>query len=183
MDCVGCDKCRLWGKLQVTGLGTALKLLFSYDAPSPPPSLGTSSTELDDPKLSRGEVVAFINTLHRLSESLNAVEKFRSLWSQRTAKVEVEAESEESEEDEVDELEEAIVAEVEEAVAEAVRRAEAAVVVEEGSKVVEGDASKAPRSSEKAAVGEEGLGARLVQLCRESWRSCAELLREGQARW
>lgn len=31
MDCVGCDKCRLWGKLQVTGLGTALKLLFSYE--------------------------------------------------------------------------------------------------------------------------------------------------------
>lgn len=29
MDCVGCDKCRLWGKLQVTGLGTAFKVLFS----------------------------------------------------------------------------------------------------------------------------------------------------------
>ena len=26
MDCVGCDKCKLWGKLQVTGLGTALKV-------------------------------------------------------------------------------------------------------------------------------------------------------------
>eukprot|EP00094_Tigriopus_californicus_P009935 TCALIF_09580-PA protein Name:"Similar to Ero1L Ero1-like protein (Drosophila melanogaster)" AED:0.14 eAED:0.14 QI:0/0/0.25/0.75/1/1/4/159/609 len=31
MDCVGCDKCRLWGKLQVTGLGTALKILFFED--------------------------------------------------------------------------------------------------------------------------------------------------------
>ena len=31
MDCVGCDKCRLWGKLQTSGLGTALKVLFSYD--------------------------------------------------------------------------------------------------------------------------------------------------------
>lgn len=31
MDCVGCDKCRLWGKLQVTGLGTALKLLFEFE--------------------------------------------------------------------------------------------------------------------------------------------------------
>ena len=29
MDCVGCDKCRLWGKLQTQGLGTALKILFS----------------------------------------------------------------------------------------------------------------------------------------------------------
>ncbi len=31
MDCVGCDKCKLWGKLQVTGLGTALKILFWTD--------------------------------------------------------------------------------------------------------------------------------------------------------
>lgn len=31
MDCVGCDKCRLWGKLQVNGYGTALKVLFEYD--------------------------------------------------------------------------------------------------------------------------------------------------------
>ncbi|GAB2257521.1 hypothetical protein Droror1_Dr00023580 [Drosera rotundifolia] len=29
MDCVGCEKCRLWGKLQILGLGTALKILFS----------------------------------------------------------------------------------------------------------------------------------------------------------
>jgi phosphoribosylaminoimidazole-succinocarboxamide synthase len=35
MDCVGCDKCRLWGKTQITGLGTALKLLFSYEDDSP----------------------------------------------------------------------------------------------------------------------------------------------------
>jgi len=26
MDCVGCERCRLWGKLQVLGLGTALKV-------------------------------------------------------------------------------------------------------------------------------------------------------------
>jgi ERO1-like protein beta len=31
MDCVGCDKCRLWGKIQTTGLGTALKILFEMD--------------------------------------------------------------------------------------------------------------------------------------------------------
>lgn len=31
MDCVGCQKCRLWGKIQITGLGTALKVLFAYD--------------------------------------------------------------------------------------------------------------------------------------------------------
>jgi hypothetical protein len=32
MDCVGCEKCRLWGKVQIYGLGTALKILFSYKA-------------------------------------------------------------------------------------------------------------------------------------------------------
>ncbi len=31
MDCVSCEKCRLWGKIQITGLGTALKVIFSLD--------------------------------------------------------------------------------------------------------------------------------------------------------
>jgi hypothetical protein len=31
MDCVGCDKCRLWGKIQTTGLGVAMKVLFELD--------------------------------------------------------------------------------------------------------------------------------------------------------
>ncbi|GAA5824471.1 hypothetical protein JCM11251_000437 [Rhodosporidiobolus azoricus] len=92
MDCVGCDKCRLWGKMQVTGLGTALKLLFSF----PDASVVSSSPsdivqevarlEKDDPAavvLSRSEVVAFVNTLHRLSESLEAVDRFRGLWARR----------------------------------------------------------------------------------------------------
>lgn len=29
MNCVGCEKCRLWGKVQVLGLATALKVVFS----------------------------------------------------------------------------------------------------------------------------------------------------------
>lgn len=32
MDCVGCEKCRLWGKLQILGLGTALKILFTVNS-------------------------------------------------------------------------------------------------------------------------------------------------------
>ncbi|GAA5974961.1 hypothetical protein JCM5350_004521 [Sporobolomyces pararoseus] len=72
MDCVGCDKCRLWGKIQITGLGTALKLLFS-----------DSENEDQEVVLSRSEAVAFVNTLHRLSESLRAVDKFRELWAKR----------------------------------------------------------------------------------------------------
>ena len=31
MDCVGCEKCRLWGKLQLLGIGTALKILITAD--------------------------------------------------------------------------------------------------------------------------------------------------------
>lgn len=31
MDCVGCAKCRLWGKVQTTGLATAMKVLFEMD--------------------------------------------------------------------------------------------------------------------------------------------------------
>ena len=32
MDCVPCEKCRLWGKIQTGGIGTALKILFSFDS-------------------------------------------------------------------------------------------------------------------------------------------------------
>ena len=28
MDCVTCDKCRVWGKLQILGIGTAIKILL-----------------------------------------------------------------------------------------------------------------------------------------------------------
>lgn len=75
----------------MTGLGTGLKLLFSNDESVP--SFPSSST-LPAPSslvLSRGEVVAFVNTLHRFSESLAAVERFRMLWKQRNKKEEEEA--------------------------------------------------------------------------------------------
>lgn len=74
MDCVGCDKCRLWGKTQVTGLATALKLLFSFDE---------SACRSEDFSLKRSEIISFIWTLHRFSESLAAVEHFRNMWAQR----------------------------------------------------------------------------------------------------
>ncbi|XP_071697111.1 endoplasmic reticulum oxidoreductin-1-like [Rutidosis leptorrhynchoides] len=68
MDCVGCEKCRLWGKLQVLGLGTALKILFSVD------DQGNPSPQLE---LQRNEVIALINLLNRLSESLIYVSNMR----------------------------------------------------------------------------------------------------------
>lgn len=67
MDCIGCDKCRLWGKLQVNGYGTALKILFDYD----------ENKNGENPPLRRTELVALINTFGRISHSLAAVRSFR----------------------------------------------------------------------------------------------------------
>jgi len=30
MDCVECEKCKTYGKMQVYGIGTALKIILSY---------------------------------------------------------------------------------------------------------------------------------------------------------
>lgn len=68
MDCVGCDKCRLWGKLQTSGYGTALKVLFEYDP-----------EKSEEFQLRRTEVVSLIVTLQRLSHSIWAVERFREM--------------------------------------------------------------------------------------------------------
>lgn len=74
MDCVGCDKCRLWGKLQTVGYGTALKVLFEYD----------ELKNGENPPLRRTELVALVNTLDRISSSLTALEGFRNMLSATT---------------------------------------------------------------------------------------------------
>ncbi|KAG5515860.1 hypothetical protein RHGRI_036789 [Rhododendron griersonianum] len=66
MDCVGCEKCRLWGKLQVLGLGTALKILFSGDG---------QENLAERLQLQRNEVIALMNLLNRLSESVKFIHK------------------------------------------------------------------------------------------------------------
>eukprot|EP00261_Vitis_vinifera_P031260 XP_019072503.1 PREDICTED: endoplasmic reticulum oxidoreductin-1 isoform X2 [Vitis vinifera] len=66
MDCVGCEKCRLWGKLQILGLGTALKILFSVDDQNHTPL-----------QLQRNEVIALVNLLSRLSVSFKLVNEIR----------------------------------------------------------------------------------------------------------
>lgn len=64
MDCVTCDKCRLWGKIQIRGLGTALKILVSGGKP-------------ETLNLERGEVVTLFNAFNQLSHSLHYVKKFK----------------------------------------------------------------------------------------------------------
>ncbi len=91
LDCVGCDKCRLWGKIQFLGLGTAMKVLFAdsdnviADTAVAMRSTGSVKGRIaphsdSEPafQLSQNEVVALVNTIHRLSISVNAVQQFKS---------------------------------------------------------------------------------------------------------
>ncbi|KAL0572884.1 endoplasmic oxidoreductin-1 [Marasmius crinis-equi] len=72
MDCIDCDQCRLWGKVQTMGVATALKVLFELDET-------TLSRSPNSNPLQRPEIVALFNTLHRFTESLQAVDIFRRL--------------------------------------------------------------------------------------------------------
>ncbi|KAL8775867.1 MAG: hypothetical protein Q9194_003564, partial [Teloschistes cf. exilis] len=74
MDCVGCDKCRLWGKLQTVGYGTALKVLFEYE----------EEKNGENPPLRRTELVALVNTLGRVARSLTSFGEMRELASSST---------------------------------------------------------------------------------------------------
>lgn len=80
MDCVGCEKCRLWGKLQFLGLGTALRIIF----------------EDDMPELQRNEVIALVNLFYKLSSSVRWVDQMEktiqseaNMWSRFGAMIAV----------------------------------------------------------------------------------------------
>ncbi|XP_022603753.1 ERO1-like protein alpha isoform X1 [Seriola dumerili] len=79
MDCVGCFKCRLWGKLQTQGLGTALKILFSERQIE---ALPTSSNRRPSFQLSRQEIVSLLNAFGRISTSIRELKNFRSLLAE-----------------------------------------------------------------------------------------------------
>jgi len=76
MDCVGCDKCRLWGKLQTAGYGMALKVLFE---------LGNGDANAPKALLRRTELVALINTLDKISHALKAIQEFRAMIAAETS--------------------------------------------------------------------------------------------------
>ncbi|KAK7791804.1 hypothetical protein R5R35_005111 [Gryllus longicercus] len=80
MDCVGCEKCKLWGKLQVHGLGTALKILFSgkFDGVDPT-GADLSHMAKSQFQLHRSEIVALLNAFGRLSTSIYEIERFRGM--------------------------------------------------------------------------------------------------------
>uniref|UniRef100_A0A7S4NRM3 Cytochrome b5 heme-binding domain-containing protein n=1 Tax=Guillardia theta TaxID=55529 RepID=A0A7S4NRM3_GUITH len=61
MDCISCQKCRLHGKIQLLGLGTALKVLLL------PEQLIMASLE-------RAEIVALFNTLSKFSTAIRGIQ-------------------------------------------------------------------------------------------------------------
>jgi len=54
MNCVECEKCRLFGKMQTYGIGTALKILLGYNA-----------------FYKRNEMVALFNAWNKISMSVD----------------------------------------------------------------------------------------------------------------
>ncbi|KAG7242691.1 hypothetical protein INR49_020064 [Caranx melampygus] len=79
MDCVGCFKCRLWGKLQTQGLGTALRILFSERQIE---ALPTSSNQRPSFQISRQEIVSLFNAFGRISTSVRELKNFRTLLAE-----------------------------------------------------------------------------------------------------
>jgi hypothetical protein len=78
MDCVSCEKCRVWGKLQILGLGTAIKILLTPEEEltegiEMAASMSGDTDQSGDaptPVLTRQEVIALVNTLHQLAKSV-----------------------------------------------------------------------------------------------------------------
>lgn len=66
MDCVTCDRCRLWGKIQSTGYATSLKILFNND-------------EKILNNLTKNEIASLFNTFDRLTKSISAINNFNYL--------------------------------------------------------------------------------------------------------
>ncbi|CAB3377523.1 Hypothetical predicted protein [Cloeon dipterum] len=79
MDCVGCDKCKLWGKLQTQGLGTALKILFSGRFNQIIKNMDISNASRTEFQLHRMEIVSLFNAFGRLSTSIYELENFRNM--------------------------------------------------------------------------------------------------------
>ncbi len=67
MDCISCQKCKLHGKLQLLGLGTALKILLLPE-------------QLISTSISRSEIVALFQTLYKFSGSIKAIPYLSSLY-------------------------------------------------------------------------------------------------------
>lgn len=77
MDCVHCDRCKLWGKVQTTGYATSLKILFELD------ETNKSSRQRIVNKLTKFELISLVNTFNRLSTSVEAINNFEKMYHER----------------------------------------------------------------------------------------------------
>jgi hypothetical protein len=68
MNCIICEKCKLWGKIQTLGIGTGLKILFALE----------TKRRWDRLRLKNSEIIALINTFARISESVEIIRFFRN---------------------------------------------------------------------------------------------------------
>ncbi|KAJ3813980.1 endoplasmic reticulum Oxidoreductin 1-domain-containing protein [Lentinula aff. lateritia] len=75
MDCIECDQCRLWGKVQTAGLATAMKILFELDDNV----FSFAANSSVETIIQRSELAALFNTADRFSESIQAAVRFLSM--------------------------------------------------------------------------------------------------------
>merc|ERR1712244_161719 len=68
LDCVQCQQCKLYGKMAMLGYGTALKILF------------LPREELIPSSISRNEIVALVNTISQMSESIKDVRELTAMY-------------------------------------------------------------------------------------------------------
>lgn len=74
MDCISCEKCRTWGKLQLTGLATAFKIITLDVAKSSSSSSSPSSSgDAVVPQLDRREMMSLVNLARQLTDSVHNV--------------------------------------------------------------------------------------------------------------
>ena len=66
VDCVQCQQCKLHAKISLLGLGAGMKMLFLEN--------------IDHNSINRNEVVAFLNTLGKVSESITDVRELANMY-------------------------------------------------------------------------------------------------------
>lgn len=79
MDCVHCDRCKMWGKVQTTGYATSLKILFELD------EADELSKQRVVNKLTKFELISLLNTFDRLSKSIESINNFEKMYNDRLA--------------------------------------------------------------------------------------------------
>lgn len=77
MDCVHCDRCKMWGKVQATGYATSLKILFELN------EADEASKQHVVDRLTKFELISLLNTFNRLSSSIESINNFEKLYDDR----------------------------------------------------------------------------------------------------